>query len=74
MHLAGLSGMARRVPEFADYFLPFVTVGLNGTILLIISTLIFIRSYYIYLYHINHSNYMSIMIILILDYRPLFNH
>ena len=57
MHLAGLAGMARRVPEFADYFLPFVTIGFHGTILLIISTLIFIRSYYIYLSHINFANY-----------------
>jgi len=57
MHLAGLSGMARRVPEYADFFIPFITVGFHGTILLIFSTLTFIRSYFIYLSHINHANY-----------------
>lgn len=58
MHLAGLSGMARRIPEYADFFIPFITVGFHGTLLLIISTLIFIRSFYIYLSNINHSNYL----------------
>lgn len=58
MHLAGLSGMARRVPEYADFFIPFVTVGFHGTLLLIFSTITFIRSYYIYLSHVNHSNYL----------------
>ena len=58
MHLAGLSGMARRVPEYADIFIPFITVGFHGTLLLIFSTLTFIRSYFQYLSHINHSNYL----------------
>lgn len=48
MHLAGLSGMARRVPEYADIFLPFTTLGFHGTILLILSTFIFIKSINIY--------------------------
>ena len=58
MHLAGLSGMARRVPEYADFFIPFITVGFHGTLLLIFSTITFIRSYFIYLSHINHANYL----------------
>nr|AAB03570.1 cytochrome oxidase subunit I [Euglena gracilis]ALQ28774.1 cytochrome c oxidase subunit 1 [Euglena gracilis var. bacillaris]CAA69263.1 cytochrome-c oxidase [Euglena gracilis] len=58
MHLAGLSGMARRVPEYADIFIPFMTVGFHGTFLLIFSTLTFIRSYFQFLSHINHSNYL----------------
>lgn len=44
MHLAGLSGMARRVPEFADFFIPFVTCGTTGTILLILSVITLLRS------------------------------
>ena len=56
MHLSGLSGMARRVPEYADIFIPFITVGFHGTILLILSTLIFIRSYYIYLSNNIYNN------------------
>ena len=58
MHLAGLSGMARRIPEYADFYIPFMTVGFHGTILLIFSTVTFIRSFYQYLSHINHSNYL----------------
>ena len=57
MHLAGLAGMARRVPEYADLFIPFITIGLHGTILLIFSTITFIRSYFIFLSHIQHKNY-----------------
>lgn len=44
MHLAGLAGMARRVPEFADFFLPLVTAGTSGTFLLILSVFIFLRA------------------------------
>jgi len=44
MHLAGLAGMARRIPEYADYFIPCVTVGTTGTFLLIFSVFILIRS------------------------------
>ena len=58
MHLAGLSGMARRVPEYADFYIPFMTVSFHGTILLIYSTITFIRSFYQYLSHITHSNYL----------------
>ena len=58
MHLAGLSGMARRVPEYADFYIPFMVVGFHGTILLIFSTITFIRSFYIYLSNTNHSNYL----------------
>lgn len=44
MHLAGLTGMARRVPEYADFFLPFVTVGTTGTWFLIASVILFLRA------------------------------
>jgi cytochrome c oxidase subunit 1 len=58
MHLAGLSGMARRIPEYADYFIPFMTVGFHGTIMLMYSTIVFIRSYYIYLSNMVYNGYM----------------
>jgi heme/copper-type cytochrome/quinol oxidase subunit 1 len=57
MHLAGLSGMARRVPEYADYFTPFTIVGFHGTLLLMYSTIIFIRSFNMYLSNVLHGNY-----------------
>jgi heme/copper-type cytochrome/quinol oxidase subunit 1 len=44
MHLAGLAGMARRIPEYADSLMPFVVIGFHGTLLVICSTLIFLRS------------------------------
>ena len=46
MHFAGLSGMARRIPEYADIFLPSVIVGTTGTILLFISVIILLRSFF----------------------------
>lgn len=58
MHLAGLSGMARRIPEYADFFIPFMTVGFHGTLLLLFSTITFIRSFFIFLSHVQHSNYL----------------
>ncbi len=57
MHNAGLAGMARRVPEYADVLLPFTTVGFHGTLLLIYSTLIFMKSIHIYLSNTTHANY-----------------
>jgi cytochrome c oxidase subunit 1 len=56
MHLAGLTGMARRVPEYADIFLPFTTIGFHGTLLLLISYTIFNQSLYVYLTNSIHSN------------------
>merc|ERR1712195_146273 len=44
MHLAGLAGMARRVPEYADFFMPCITVGTTGSFLLVFSVVILIRS------------------------------
>lgn len=44
MHFAGLSGMARRIPEYADIFIPSVIVGTTGTLLLLISVFILLRS------------------------------
>jgi len=57
MHLAGITGMARRVPEYADFFIPFITIGVHGTILLLFSTITFIRSITTYLTHIQIQNY-----------------
>jgi heme/copper-type cytochrome/quinol oxidase subunit 1 len=58
MHLAGLSGMARRIPEYADFFIPFMTVGFHGTLLLIFSTLFFIRSFFFFLSHLSFANFI----------------
>ena len=46
MHFAGLSAMARRIPEYADIFLPSVIVGTTGTLLLFISVIILLRSFF----------------------------
>jgi heme/copper-type cytochrome/quinol oxidase subunit 1 len=43
MHGAGVYGMSRRVPEYADVFLPFFISGSVGMILLLGSVLVFFR-------------------------------
>ena len=57
MHFAGISGMARRVPEYSDFFLPFTIIQTHGTFLLFFSTITFFRSYYQYLSTTLHTNF-----------------
>ena len=58
MHLAGLSGMARKAPEYADYFTPFTVVGFHGSLLLMFCTLIFVGSFHIYMSNVFHRTYV----------------
>ena len=58
MHFAGISGMARRVPEYSDFFVPFTILQTHGTFLLFFSTITFFRSYYTYLSNTTHINYI----------------
>jgi len=57
MHFAGLTGMARRIPEYADIFIPSVIVGTTGTFLLLLSVLILLRSFFFNWSNIIYSNY-----------------
>lgn len=57
MHLAGLAGMARRVPEYADIFLPFTTLGFHGTFLLLLSTWVFTHSSFLFFSSCTHNYY-----------------
>ena len=46
MHASGLSGMARRVPEFNDIFTTSSWVGASGSLLLLTSVVMLLRSMY----------------------------
>ena len=43
MHQAGLLGMSRRIPEYADVYYPFFTLGSVGIILLVLSVVVLFR-------------------------------
>lgn len=43
MHEAGLMGMSRRVPEYADVYMPFYSLGTVGLVLLVVSVLLLVR-------------------------------
>jgi cytochrome c oxidase subunit 1 len=43
MHEAGIMGMSRRIPEFADVYMPFYSLGSVGMVLLVASVLVFLR-------------------------------
>jgi heme/copper-type cytochrome/quinol oxidase subunit 1 len=47
MHLAGIVGLARRIPEFADFFLPFIILSTHGAIILIFFIFLFFRGFFI---------------------------
>jgi heme/copper-type cytochrome/quinol oxidase subunit 1 len=57
MHIAGLAGMARRIPEYSDIFIPSVTVGTTGSFLLIFSVLILLRSMLMTWTNVIYANY-----------------
>eukprot|EP00994_Dinema_validum_P005792 NODE_399_length_1744_cov_40447.451917_g54_i1.p1 GENE.NODE_399_length_1744_cov_40447.451917_g54_i1~~NODE_399_length_1744_cov_40447.451917_g54_i1.p1 ORF type:complete len:496 (-),score=-60.49 NODE_399_length_1744_cov_40447.451917_g54_i1:114-1601(-) len=46
MHYAGVLGMARRVPEYADVFYPYMLQGSIGSIITLFSTSVLLRSIY----------------------------
>ena len=57
MHLAGMYGMARRIPEYADNLIPFTIVGFHGTLILICSSLLFIRGMHMWSsVHVNSNS------------------
>ena len=43
MHNAGIGGMSRRVPEYADVYWPYLNIGSVGLIYLLASVIILLR-------------------------------
>lgn len=82
MHLAGIVGMARRIPEFADFFLPFIIISTHGVFILIFFLLFFIRGSFlpfinyniINLYKLSEEEYLKDILSKIALIQRYFNH